>query len=132
MMEYYCIGDTLITHDILYNEILNDKIRNYERLNPEIIVKECPQILKFIIIQNILTLRLLYENNNINADKEYMQYLNQEIIKNHGNKFNNENEDNIEIIKAKKEYDFILKHDNITDEFHSDYDILHEEIDYDR
>ena len=70
MMEYYCIGDTLITHDILYNEILNDKIRNYERLNPEIIVKECPQILKFIIIQNILTLRLLYKNNNINADKE--------------------------------------------------------------
>lgn len=52
MMEYSCIGDTLITHDILYNEILNDKIRNYERLNPEIIVKGCPQILKFIIIQN--------------------------------------------------------------------------------
>lgn len=78
------------------------------------------------------TLRLLYKNSNVNADKEYMQYLNQEIIKNHANKFNNENEDNIEIIKAKKEYDFILKHDNITDEFHSDYDILHEEIAYDR
>ena len=36
----------------------------------------------------------------------------------------------LEIIKAEAEYDFILKHDDITDEFMIDYDILHEEMNY--
>ena len=34
------------------------------------------------------------------------------------------------MIKAKAEYDFILKYDDILDEFMIDYDMLHEEMDY--
>ena len=56
-----------------------------------------------------------------------MTLLNQEIIKKHEHKFDNYDKNNLEIIKAKAEYIFILKHD-ISDEFMIDYDILYEEM----
>ena len=56
-----------------------------------------------------------------------MTLLNQEIIKKHEHKFDNYDKNNLEIIKAKAEYVFILKHD-MSDEFMIDYDILYEEM----
>ena len=104
--------------------------KNYERINQEITVRKCPQIYKFIILQSLLTLKVLYRINDFKSDKFLMILLNQKIIKKHGHKFDNYDKIDLEIIKAKAEYDFILKHDDITDEFMIDYDILHEEINY--
>ena len=117
----------LINKHIFLECIITEEIKNYERINQEIIVKECPQIYKFIILQSLLTLKVLYRINDFKSDKFLMTLLNQEIIKKHGHKFDNYDKNDLEIIKAKAEYDFILKHD-ISDEFMIDYDILYEEM----
>ena len=59
-----------------------------------------------------------------------MTLLNQEIIKTQWHKCDNYDKNDLEIIKAKAKYDFILKHDDISDEFMIDYDMLHEEMNY--
>ena len=120
----------LINKHIFLECIITEEIKNYERINQEIIVKECPQIYKFIILQSLLTLKVQYDINDFKSDKFLMTLLNQEIIKKHGHKFDNYDKNDLEIIKAKAEYDFILKHDDITGGFMIDYDILYEEMNY--
>ena len=120
----------LINKHIFLECIITEEIKNYERINQEIIVKECPQIYKFIILQSLLTLKVQYDINDFKSDKFLITLLNQEIIKKHGHKFDNYDKNDLEIIKAKAEYDFILKHDDITHEFMIDYDIFHEEMNY--
>ena len=117
----------LINKHILLECIITERIKNYEQINQEITVRKCPQIYKFIILQSLLTLKVLYHINDFKSDKFLMTLLNQEIIKKHGHKFDNYDKNDLEIIKAKAEYDFILKHD-ISDEFMIDYDILYEEM----
>ena len=120
----------LINKHIFLECIITEEIKNYERINQEIIVKECPQIYKFIILQSLLTLKVQYDINDFKSDKFLITLLNQEIIKKHGHKFDNYDKNDLEIIKAKVAYDFILKHDDITHEFMIDYDIFHEEMNY--
>ena len=120
----------LMNKHIFLECIITEEIKNYERINQEIIVKECPQIYKFIILQSLLTLKVQYDINDFKSDKFLMTLLNQEIIKKHGHKFDNYDKNDLEIIKAKAEYDFILKHDDITGGFMIDYDILYEEMNY--
>ena len=120
----------IINKHILLECIITEKIKNYERINQEITVRKCPQIYKFIILQSLLTLKVLYRINDFKSDKFLMTLLNQEIIKKHGHKFDNYDKNDLEIIKAKAEYDFILKHDDITGGFMIDYDILYEEMNY--
>ena len=120
----------LINKHIFLECIITEEIKNYERINQEIIVKECPQIYKFIILQSLLTLKVQYDINDFKSDKFLITLLNQEIIKKHGHKFDNYDKNDLEIIKAKAEYDFILKHDDITGGFMIDYDILYEEMNY--
>ena len=120
----------LIKKQILLECIITEKIKNYERINQEITVRKFPQIYKFIILQSLLTLKVLYCLNGFKSDKSLMTLLNQEIIKKHGHKFDNYDKNDLEIIKAKAEYDFILKHDDITGGFMIDYDILYEEMNY--
>ena len=79
----------LINKHIFLKCIITEKIKNYERTNQEIIVKECPQIYKFIILQSLLTLKVQYDINDFKSDKFLMTLLNQEIIKKHGHKFDN-------------------------------------------
>ena len=55
--------------------------KNYEQIIEEVIVKECPQIYKFIILQSLLTLKVQYDINDFKSDKFLMTLLNQEIIK---------------------------------------------------
>ena len=117
----------LINKHILLECIITERIKNYEQINQEITVRKCPQIYNFIILQSLLTLKVLYHINDFKSDKFLMTLLNQEIIKKHGHKFDNYDKNDLEIIKAKAEYDFILKHD-ISDEFMIDYDILYEEM----
>ena len=117
----------LINKHILLECIITERIKNYEQINQEITVRKYPQIYKFIILQSLLTLKVLYHINDFKSDKFLMTLLNQEIKKKHGHKFDNYDKNDLEIIKAKAEYDFILKHD-ISDEFMIDYDILYEEM----
>ena len=117
----------LINKHILLECIITERIKNYEQINQEITVRKYPQIYKFIILQSLLTLKVLYHVNDFKSDKFVMTLLNHEIIKKHGHKFDNYDKNDLEIIKAKAEYDFILKHD-ISDEFMIDYDILYEEM----
>ena len=117
----------LINKHILLECIITERIKNYEQINQEITVRKYPQIYNFIILQSLLTLKVLYHINDFKSDKFLMTLLNQEIIKKHGHKFDNYDKNDLEIIKAKAEYDFILKHD-ISDEFMIDYDILYEEM----
>ena len=117
----------LINKHILLECIITERIKNYEQINQEITVRKYPQIYKFIILQSLLTLKVLYHINDFKSDKFLMTLLNQEIIKKHGHKFDNYDKNDLEIIKAKAEYDFILKHD-ISDEFMIDCDILYEEM----
>ena len=120
----------LINKHILLECIITERIKNYEQINQEITVRKYPQIYKFIILQSLLTLKVLYHINDFKSDKFLMTLLNQEIIKKHGHKFDNYDKNDLEIIKAKAEYDFILKHDDITGGFMIDYDILYEEMNY--
>ena len=127
------MSNTNITNEhILLECIIAEKIKNYERINPEIVVKGCPQIYKFIVLQSLLELKVIYHINDFKSDKFFMTLLNQEKTKKHGYKFENHDANNPETIKEKAEYDFILKHDDITNEFMVDYDILHQEMNYDR
>ena len=43
--------------------------KKYEQINEEVIVKECPQIYQFIILQSLLTLKLQYHINDFKSDK---------------------------------------------------------------
>ena len=54
---------------ILLECIIAEKIKNYERINPEIIVKEFPQIYKFIVLQSLLELKVIYHINYFKSDK---------------------------------------------------------------
>ena len=69
--------------------VLSQKKKNYEQINEEVIVKECPQIYKYIILQSLLTLKVQYHINDFKSDKFLMTLLNQEKIKNCRHKFDN-------------------------------------------
>ena len=58
-----------------------------------------------------------------------MQQLNKLIIEDFNDVFD---ENDLASINAKKEYDFILKHDNISDEFSNDYITIHNELAYEQ
>ena len=71
----------IINKHILLECIITEKIKSYEQINQEITVRKCPEIYKFIIIQSLLTLKVLYRINDFKSDKFIMTLLNQEIIK---------------------------------------------------
>ena len=79
----------LINKHILLECTIAEKKKNYEQINQEVIVKECPQIYEFIILQPLLTLKVQYHINYFKSDKFLMTLLNQEIIKIHRHKFDN-------------------------------------------
>ena len=68
--------------------------------------------------------KILYGINNIKINEEYMKELNKLIIKDF---IENKDEDknDLEIINAKKEFEFISKHENISNNFLNNYTILH-------
>ena len=75
------------------------------------------------MLQTLSIAKILYGINNIKINEEYMKELNKLIIKDF---IENKDEDknDLEIINAKKEFEFISKHDNISNNFLNNYTIL--------
>ena len=76
------------------------------------------------MLQTLSIATILYGINNIKINEEYMKELNKLIIE---DLIENKDEDknDLEIINAKKEFEFISKHDSISNNFLNDYTILH-------
>ena len=76
------------------------------------------------MLQTLSIAKILYGINNIKINEEYMKELNKLIIKDFIEKKDEEKND-LEIINAKKEFEFISKHENISNNFLNNYTILH-------
>ena len=76
------------------------------------------------MLQTLSIAKILYGINNIKINEEYMKELNKLIIEDF---IENKDEDknDLEIINAKKEFEFISKHENISNNFLNNYTILH-------
>ena len=107
--------------DIFYNYLWKEKIKEYEEKNSNIKVRERPAIFKFIILQTLFIANTVYGINDIKTTEKYMQELNKLIMED----LHDKNDNNLTLINAKKEFEFILKHENISDEFLNDYTTLY-------
>ena len=102
------------------------KIKQYEEKNPNIQARERPGIFNSIILQTLYIAKKIYGLNDIKINE-----LNKVIIEDFNHVFDeDENENDTASINAKREYDFILKHENISDEFLNDYTTIHNELGY--
>ena len=119
----------VFTLEIFHNDLLREKTKEYEEKNPIIKLRERPAIFKFIILQTIYIAKAIYGINDIKINEEYIQELNRLIIEDFNDVFN-EDQNDLASINAKKEHDFILKHDNISGEFLKDYIKIHNELGY--
>ena len=81
------------------------------------------------MLQTIYIAKAIYGINDIKINEEYIQELNRLIIEDFNDVFN-EDQNDLASINAKKEHDFILKHDNISGEFLKDYIKIHNELGY--
>ena len=86
-------------------------------------VRERPTIFKVIILQTLFMAKTVYGINDIKINEKYIQKLNKLIIENFNDIFDND----LNLINTKKEFEFILKHGNISNEFLNDYITLHYE-----
>ena len=119
----------IFTSEIFYNNLLWEKIKEYGDKNYNIKVREKQAIFELIILQRLYIVKAIYGINNIKINEKYMQELNKLIMEDFNDAFD-EDYNNPASIKTKKEYDFILKHDNISDEFSNDYIKIHNELGY--
>ena len=113
--------------DIFFNYLLKEKIKAFEEKNPDIKVRETPSIFKFIILNTMFIAKTNYGIDDIKINQEYMQKLNNLIMEDFNaifNKNKSEYKNNLIFINAKKEFEFILKHNNISHEFFNDYTTL--------
>ena len=109
--------------DVFYDDLLREKIKERDKKNLNIKVRERPAIFKFIILQTLSIATILYGINNIKINEEYMKELNKLIIEDFiENK--DEDQNDLEIINAKKKFEFISKHDTVSNNFLNDYTIL--------
>ena len=75
------------------------------------------------MLQTLSIAKILYGINNIKIYEEYMKEMNKLIIEDF-NENKDEDKNDLEIINAKKEFEFISKHDNISNNFLNNYTIL--------
>ena len=75
------------------------------------------------MLQTLSIEKILYGINNIKIYEEYMKEMNKLIIEDF-NENKDEDKNDLEIINAKKEFEFISKHDNISNNFLINYTIL--------
>ena len=119
--------------DIFYNHLLKDKIKECEEKNPNHEVRKRPAIFKIIILPLFIA-KTIYGIDEIKINKEYMQELDKLILEDFNDisdKNKNENKNNLAVINAKM-IEFILKHDDISDEFLNDHTTLHHKLGYDQ
>ena len=75
------------------------------------------------MLQTLSIAKILYGINNIKIYEEYMKEMNKLTIEDFNEK-KDEDKNDLEIINAKKEFEFISKHDNISNNFLNNYTIL--------
>ena len=110
-----------------FDYLLKEKIKAFEEKNPDIKVRETLSIFKFIILNTMFIAKTNYGIDDIKINQEYMQKLNNLIMEDFNaifNKNKSEYKNNLIFINAKKEFEFILKHNNISHEFFNDYATL--------
>ena len=110
--------------DVFYDYLLREKIKECDSKNLNIRVRERPAIFKFIMLQTLSIAKILYGINNIKIYEEYMKEMNKLTIEDF-NENKDEDKNDLEIINAKKEFEFISKHENISNNFLNNYTILH-------
>ena len=76
------------------------------------------------MLQTLSIAKILYGINNIKINEEYMKEMNKLTIEDFNEK-KDEDKNDLEIINAKKEFEFISKHENISNNFLNNYTILH-------
>ena len=76
------------------------------------------------MLQTLSIAKILYGINNIKIYEEYMKEMNKLRIEDFNEK-KDEDKNDLEIINAKKEFEFISKHENISNNFLNNYTILH-------
>ena len=76
------------------------------------------------MLQTLSIAKILYGINNIKIYEEYMKEMNKLAIEDFNEK-KDEDKNDLEIINAKKEFEFISKHENISNNFLNNYTILH-------
>lgn len=76
------------------------------------------------MLQTLSIAKILYGINNIKIYEEYMKEMNKLTIEDFNEK-KDEDKNDLEIINAKKEFEFISKHENISNNFLNNYTILH-------
>ena len=76
------------------------------------------------MLQTLSIEKILYGINNIKIYEEYMKEMNKLTIEDFNEK-KDEDKNDLEIINAKKEFEFISKHENISNNFLNNYTILH-------
>ena len=76
------------------------------------------------MLQTLSIAKILYGINNIKIYEEYMKEMNKLTIEDFNEK-KDEDKNDLEIINAKKEFEFISTHENISNNFLNNYTILH-------
>ena len=76
------------------------------------------------MLQTLSIAKILYGINNIKINEEYMKEMNKLTIEDF-NENKDEDKNDLEIINAKKEFEFISTHENISNNFLNNYTILH-------
>ena len=121
----------VFTAENFHNHLSPEKIKEYEKDSPNNKARERPAIFKFVILQTLYIAKTIYGISDVKINEKYMQELNKVIIADFNDVFDeDEDENDLASINAKKEYDFILKHDNTSDEFLNDYITIHNELGY--
>ena len=128
--KFFCLLN-VFTAEIFHNHLLREKIKEYEEKNRNNKARERTAIFKFVILQTLYIAKTIYGISDVKINEKYMQELNKVIIADFNDVFDeDEDENDLASINAKKEYDFVLKHDNTSDEFLNDYITIHNELGY--
>ena len=110
---------------------MHKNIKIHEEKNRDIKIRDWKAIFKFYVLRTLHDINTYYRNNGLKErlklDQKYMQELNNCIIDDLKDLLD---EDDSELIGAKKEYDFILKHNDISDEYFNDLSILNKGLRY--
>ena len=103
--------------DNFYKNLLLKNIDEYERKNNDVKINDSPLLLKRFMLKTSHVINTCYSNNEFELDERIMKELNKNIINEFECIKRKLGENNLTTIKVKREIDFHLKHNNVTDEF---------------
>lgn len=115
--------------DIFYNHLFEGNIEEYEKHNRNVKVRENLYYFKLIMLY-ILYGADKYDEKILKIEEKYMQKLNNLILEQFEDIKDALGENNALLFNLKKERDFILKHNDASDEFQKDLVALNKELGY--